>query len=83
MTAEGVVRPCCVPGVPDVADFRKGDLETIWDNEAYRAMRIGLVRKEPVPVCKGCQHIQQATDPAEIERLLQGRSLPRARALSR
>jgi MoaA/NifB/PqqE/SkfB family radical SAM enzyme len=76
VTAEGIVRPCCVPGVPDVADFRKDDLATIWDNEAYRAMRVGLVRKDPVPVCKGCQHVRQTSDPAEIARLLQGRSLP-------
>ena len=29
-----------------------------------------------MPVCKGCQHIQEARDRAHVARLLQGRSLP-------
>jgi MoaA/NifB/PqqE/SkfB family radical SAM enzyme len=76
VTADATVRPCCVPGVPDIGDFRHGGLDTVWDNDAYRAMRIGLVRKEPVPVCKGCGAIKELTDPAEIDRALQGRALP-------
>jgi MoaA/NifB/PqqE/SkfB family radical SAM enzyme len=81
VTADATVRPCCVPGVPDIADFRQGGLEGVWDNDAYRAMRIGLVRKEPVPVCKGCGAIKEITDPAEIARALQGRALPPPAAL--
>jgi MoaA/NifB/PqqE/SkfB family radical SAM enzyme len=83
VTAEGTVRPCCVPGVPDIAEFKGGDLAAVWDDEAYRAMRIGLVRKEPVPVCKGCQHIQEARDPGHVARLLQGRALPPPHPLPR
>jgi MoaA/NifB/PqqE/SkfB family radical SAM enzyme len=81
VTAEGVVRPCCVPGVPDIGDFRQSDLAGIWDNDAYRAMRIGLVRRDPAPVCKGCQHIRRIADPAEIDRVLGGRALPQPEPL--
>ena len=76
VNADGSVRPCCTPGVPDIGNFREGTIESIWDGDAYRAMRVGLVRKEPAPVCRGCQGIREVTDPAEIARLLQGRAMP-------
>jgi MoaA/NifB/PqqE/SkfB family radical SAM enzyme len=78
VTAESTVRPCCMPNVPDLGDLRESSFESVWDNEALRAMRIGLVRKEPAPLCRGCQGIREVTDPAAIERILQGRALPPA-----
>jgi MoaA/NifB/PqqE/SkfB family radical SAM enzyme len=81
VNADGSVRPCCVPGVPDIGDFRKGGFEGVWDGDAYRAMRIGLVRKEPAPVCRGCLGIREITDPAAIREALQDRGMPAPMAL--
>ncbi|HYC77224.1 MAG TPA: radical SAM protein [Planctomycetota bacterium] len=76
VTHDGVVRPCCVPGTPDAGDLFERPFEEIWDGEVYRAMRLGLVAKTPAPVCRGCRHIVEETDPERIRAALLGRPLP-------
>jgi MoaA/NifB/PqqE/SkfB family radical SAM enzyme len=73
VTTDGFIRPCCVPGVPAVGDLRETSWEDVWDGEAYRAMRMALVHREPLPVCRGCQYVRKVTDEKEIRRILRGR----------
>ncbi|MHC4515622.1 MAG: SPASM domain-containing protein, partial [Planctomycetota bacterium] len=73
---DGNTAPCCVPGVPGLGNLVTRGLEEIWNGDLERSMRIGLVRQEPAPCCRGCQHIREVTDPAEVRRLLQGKTVP-------
>ena len=73
---DGQVRTCCVPGAPIVGNVTDRSFQEVWRSHIYRAMRVALVRKDPVPICKGCQHIEEIKDPARIRRLLAGGSFP-------
>jgi MoaA/NifB/PqqE/SkfB family radical SAM enzyme len=73
---EGAVYPCCVPGTPVVGNLQVDDFTELWNGDVYRAMRLALVRRDPVPVCKGCHHIHEVRDPAEIAAWLEGRVPP-------
>ena len=70
------VHACCVPGNPMIGSLEKSTLRDLWDSEVYRSMRLGLAKKEPAPVCRGCEHIHRVTDPEEIGGWLGGRALP-------
>jgi len=73
---DGNTAPCCVPGVPGLGNLVSRGLEEIWNGDLERSMRIGLVRKQPAPCCRGCQHIREVKDPGEVRRLLGGRTVP-------
>ena len=73
---EGEVRPCCVEGTPVMGSLENEPFEEIWNNDLYRAMRHQLVTRNPQGVCKGCQHIQEISDPKQIARWLRGASVP-------
>jgi MoaA/NifB/PqqE/SkfB family radical SAM enzyme len=75
----GDVHPCCMPGNPLVGSLRASGVDELWNGAVYRAMRLGLALGEPAPVCRGCQNLRSVEDPAEIARLLRGRSLAGAR----
>jgi hypothetical protein len=68
----GEVRPCCIDGVPVVANLEDQEFDAIWNDSTYVAMRQHMVAGDPVPVCRGCQHIQEVTDPKAIAKWLQG-----------
>jgi len=70
----GDVRPCCVPGAPILGNVRVEPFDRIWNGEHYRALRTRLAARDPVSVCKGCQHIRTADEPDQIHRVLQGAS---------
>jgi radical SAM protein with 4Fe4S-binding SPASM domain len=74
----GNVRPCCVHQVPTLGNVEEQPFDELWNNENYRVMRQRLVAKLPAPSCKGCMHIREIEDPVEIDRLLQGKAIPRA-----
>lgn len=73
---DGNVRPCCVPGTPNLGNLKVQHFDALWNSEAYTRMREALVRKDPVPFCRGCQHIAEIHDPVEIDHYLQGRVAP-------
>ncbi len=73
---DGSTAPCCVPGVPALGNLLTRGLDEIWNGVLQRSMRIGLVRKQPVPCCRGCQHIREVKEPEEVRELLQGRQVP-------
>ena len=73
---DGNIRPCCVPGIPNLGNLENESFEEIWNGEAYTQMRLALARRDPVAICKGCQHIREITDPTEIQEWLQGRLPP-------
>lgn len=73
----GHVRPCCVIGVPALGNVAQEPFEQVWNNDAHRVMRQRMVKKQPVTACRGCMHIKEISDPVEIDRLLQGRRVPR------
>ena len=54
--ADGSVTPCCTFSSKEliVGDIRKSTLKEIWDGEAARRVRQGLLEGEPVPVCARC-----------------------------
>lgn len=82
VTLPGDVRTCCVPGTPVIGNMNRQRFDEIWNDPVYRTMRARLVRKDPVPICRGCQHIRELTDPDEISRALQGRATPDAKAFA-
>jgi MoaA/NifB/PqqE/SkfB family radical SAM enzyme len=75
---EGAAFTCCMPGNPVVGNLRDQPLTEIWDGPIYRAMRERLAHKQPAPVCRGCQYVEEVTDPERIRALLQGRALSTA-----
>jgi MoaA/NifB/PqqE/SkfB family radical SAM enzyme len=75
---EGGVRPCCMPGPPEVGTLETQSFEEIWNGDAYREMRQRLVVRDPIAVCKGCQHIKEIRDPKQIAAWLQHGSVPAA-----
>ena len=77
----GHVGPCCVIGMPVLGNVAQEPFEQVWNNDAYRAMRQRMVTKQPVTACRGCMHIKQISDPIEVDRLLQGRRVPRTEEL--
>ncbi|HEX6811965.1 MAG TPA: radical SAM protein [Planctomycetota bacterium] len=81
VTIGGHVRPCCVFGVPVLGNVAQEPFEQVWNNEAHRAMRQRMASKHPVIACRGCMHIKEIEDPVEIDRLLQGRRVPRPEEL--
>lgn len=76
VTLTGDVRTCCVPGTPVIGNIERESFESIWDDSVYAAMRARIARKDPAPVCKGCQHIVEITNPDQIDAYLQGRAVP-------
>lgn len=81
VTIGGDVRPCCVAGMPVVGNLHRESFPALWNNANYRAMRQGLVARQPVPACRGCMHIRTLTDPVEIDRLLLGQRPPQPHEL--
>ena len=79
---EGGVRPCCMPGPPEVGTLEAESFQEIWNGPAYRELRQRLVARDPVPVCRGCQHIREIKDPKHIARWLQGGSPPEPEAIA-
>ncbi len=73
---DGQVKACCVPGTPNLGDLNTESFSEVWNSAGYVRMRENLARKEPVPFCKGCQHIRELTDPSDIDFWLQGRRAP-------
>jgi radical SAM protein with 4Fe4S-binding SPASM domain len=73
---DGNVRPCCVPGTPNLGNVKETPFFDIWNSEKYRNMRHRLALKQPIPFCKGCQHIREITDPKRISEILENRPLP-------
>jgi hypothetical protein len=65
--------------VPLLGNVARQPLEEVWNGDIQRSLRIGLVRREPAPCCRGCQHIRKVEDPSEIRRLLGGRAIPAER----
>lgn len=76
VAVDGDVTPCCVPNMPVLGNLGEQSFEEVWNGTPYRAMRESLVRKHPVPVCKGCEHIVEVADPALVHHFLQGREVP-------
>lgn len=76
---EGGVRPCCMPGPPEVGSLEKQSFEGIWNGDAYREMRQRLVIRDPIAVCRGCQNIKEIRDPKRIAAWLQHCSAPAAK----
>ncbi len=63
---DGTVKACCVPGTPNLGKLEKQSFSEVWNSPAYTRMRESLVRKSPVPFCRGCQHIQEISVGAEM-----------------
>jgi MoaA/NifB/PqqE/SkfB family radical SAM enzyme len=76
---EGGVRPCCMPGPPELGSLEKQTFAEIWNGDAYREMRQRLVVRDPIAVCRGCQHIKEIRNPRQIASWLQRRSAPAAK----
>ena len=76
---EGGVRPCCMPGPPEVGSLEKQSFEEIWNGDAYREMRQRLVIGDPIAVCRGCQNIKEIRDSRQIASWLQHCSAPAAK----
>jgi len=72
----GEVTQCCVPGAPSLGTLAEQRFEDIWNGPLYRDMRVRMALKRPADFCRGCQHIQELTDPAQIRRALQGLPAP-------
>ena len=72
----GDVNVCCMPGNPMVGSLKRSSLLELWNGPIYRTMRLGLAMGEPAPVCRGCEHVREVGDPAEVARLVGGRPLP-------
>jgi len=72
----GDVHVCCVYGSPQVGNIFETDFDKLWNNENYRILRQRMVLKDPVPVCRGCMHIRELTNPIEIDLRLGGARLP-------
>ncbi|MBI4773438.1 MAG: SPASM domain-containing protein [Deltaproteobacteria bacterium] len=79
---DGTISTCCVPGAPLLGPLSKQGFQAVWDGPEYRALRLGLVRKKPQPLCAGCQHVKRLSDPKEIDRWLHGRRVPEEGAYS-
>jgi len=65
-----------VYGSPQVGNIFETDFDKLWNNENYRILRQRMVLKDPVPVCRGCMHIRELTNPIEIDLRLGGARLP-------
>jgi len=76
VSVPGDITPCCVPAAPKLGSLAVEPFDEIWNSPQYRKMRLQMAIKEPVAFCRGCQHIQELTDPKRIRRALQGRPLP-------
>ena len=72
---DGSVRPCCVPGTPNLGNVKEKPFMEIWNSEEYRKMRLRLAQKKPLPFCRGCQHIREVDDPSLIAHILENRPL--------
>jgi MoaA/NifB/PqqE/SkfB family radical SAM enzyme len=75
------VKTCCVPGAPTVGNLWDTPLEQVWNSDSNRVLRQRLVRRDPAPLCKGCMHIRELSDPVAIDRALQGMNVPSAGAI--
>jgi len=80
---DGNIRPCCVPGIPNLGNLETQSFEEIWNGKAYTQMRLALVQRKPLALCRGCQHIREITDGDEIDRWLQGRLPPEKQSQER
>ncbi len=78
---DGSVRPCCVPGTPNLGNVKDKPFFEIWNSEGYRKMRLRIALKNPLPFCKGCQHIREEKDPEKIAQLLENHPLPNENVL--
>ena len=67
-----------MPSPPEIGNLETQSFEEIWNGDAYREMRLRLVARDPVAVCRGCQYITEVREPKLIDRWLQGCSVPAA-----
>jgi MoaA/NifB/PqqE/SkfB family radical SAM enzyme len=56
----GNVTPCCVtPMSPVLGNVHEGSLRSIWNGEAYRALRKRIWSLDPPEFCSGCTQLQR------------------------
>lgn len=57
VTHDGAVQPCCMVMGSDRAtlgSLKEASFAEIWEGDAYRRFREGLMRGDPPAVCRGC-----------------------------
>jgi len=63
---QGELRPCCSSGYGySYGSVRTRKIESVWNDEPARKMRLELLRDRPVPQCQGCYHLERIGAPSQ------------------